>query len=473
MDLETSSKELANCTYTGNNCIIPEYIQNTIIVELLIDNALYALKSHRVDNIFEPIPETWKINNINPANAIVHYNLCVDYDHIIQSIKLSTSDEKLIDKIGIHTYGFIKFIISTNKSINIEKCKIMSENIIDVSEMHIRSQQKNVLQYKFNYTQDIEDIFTKQKTVYLYHGSPYENWYSIMRTGIKIGSKNKKLFLNGAVHGDGIYLSNDITLSLGYSSTGGIANASTSTYISTTELNKKVLAIFEVIDKPHWKKTDNIFVIDDENALILRYLLVLNNCRFLSETIAKTLNDKLTSGKQKQFELEKSQEIEAKMSKAYSKRLMMEYKKLATQNPDTLGFSMKLATEDNLRIWQLFIHKIDNAKLSGQMARLNIPYIEMEFTFPEGYPIDPPFIRIIHPHFKSLTGHITSGGSICMEAVSKSGWVPTTSVEALIIQIRLVLNEGDATIDEANYNKRYTMEDARIAFARAMTAHGW
>ena len=131
---------------------------------------------------------------------------------------------------------------------------------------------------------------------------------------------------------------------------------------------------------------------------------------------------------------------------------------------------MKLAEESNLRIWQLFIHKIDNEKLATQMAKLNIPYIEMEFTFPDVYPIEPPFIRIIHPHFKSFTGHITIGGSICMEAISKSGWVPTTNVEALITQVKLILSDGGADIDETNYNQKYNMADAKEAFERVATS---
>lgn len=448
--------DLAICTYTGNNCIIPEYTQHSDVVELLIDNACYALNCPRYENIFEPIPETWKQYGLTATTAKEQLNIITDTTRIIDAIQNSNSDEALIEKIGEYTYGFIKFIISTNKAINMEKCLLI--NPIGLSIINSK-----ILQYKFNYTRDVEDIFNTQKTVYLYHGSPYENWYSIMRSGIKIGSKNKKLFLNGAVYGDGIYLSNDINMSLGY--TGRYAS-------SSTPDKKYMLAIYEVIDNPKWKKTDNIFVIDDENALILRYIIVLNNCS-LPQTITETLNAKLNSGEQKKFNMEKEKATEVALSKAYSKRLMMEYKKLIKQKPETLGFSMKLAIEDNLRIWQLFIIKPENAKLEAQMRHYNIPHIEMEFTFPEAYPIEPPFIRIVYPRFKSLTGHITQGGSICMEAVSKSGWIPTTNVEALITQVKLILSEGDAVIDDCNYNKRYDMATAREAFARAMEVHKW
>ena len=51
--------------------------------------------------------------------------------------------------------------------------------------------------------------------------------------------------------------------------------------------------------------------------------------------------------------------------------------------------------------------------------------------------------------------------------------IPTTNVEALITQVKLILSEGDAVIDDCNYNKRYDMATARDAFARAMEVHKW
>jgi ubiquitin-protein ligase len=431
--MEEMQNVFANCTYTGNNCIIPEYMQNSHIVELLIDNACYALNCNRVANIFEPIPETWKQANINPENAIKHFNLCTDSNKIIADIISSSSDEILIAKIGENTYGFIKFVISTYQSngiIGIIPYKLFTS----ASTECISNQYK--FQYKFIYTQDIENLFSKQKTIYLYHGSPYENWYSIMRTGIKIGSTNKKLFLNGAVHGNGIYLSNDINLSLGYTNTNTNTN-NTNTF--------KVLAIYEVIDNPNWKKTENIFVINDENALILRYIIVLNNSTLPIE-ICTTLNNKLQSGKLKEFELEKTKESDLAMSKAYSKRLMIEYKKLIKKTQDDTGLTIKLPEEGNLRKWHLFIHKVNNDNLATQMAKLNITYIEMEFTFPETYPIEPPFIKIITPQFESLPGSITTDNHICIKLLDKTSWIPTTSVEDVINQIKLIFSDRNIFI---------------------------
>jgi len=75
--------------------------------------------------------------------------------------------------------------------------------------------------------------------------------------------------------------------------------------------------------------------------------------------------------------------------------------------------------------------------------------------FPKDYPMNPPFVRVIRPRFKFLTGsysnmlvlsilytlacayknlsastgHITIGGSICMQMLTRSGWSPSNDIE--------------------------------------------
>ena len=38
------------------------------------------------------------------------------------------------------------------------------------------------------------------------------------------------------------------------------------------------------------------------------------------------------------------------------------------------------------------------------------------------YPFAPPFARVILPRFKFKSGHVTTGGSICMQLLTTSGW---------------------------------------------------
>jgi ubiquitin-protein ligase len=453
--------DITNCTYTGNNSVISAYVQNPSIVELLLDNAYYALKCSRCDNIFDPIPTTWKDLGIESPQKIAEIlEIKMDITNIMKAIMISTSDEHLISQIGENTYGFIKFALSSISITNMCKSNIITP--YDFENEKLTNAVSKIRQYKITYSEDIELKFSSNNTVLRFHGSPYENWWSILRKGIMIGSNNKKICLNGAAYGEGIYLSNVINLSLEYS---GLATT------NITEL--KGLAIYEVIDDPKWKKTSNIFVINDESALILRYFMVIENFGSLNTNIYEIINFKLNSGKLMELEKEKTKLAAVTQTNAYSKRLMMEYKMLMKKKPEDLGFTMKLAEEGNMKVWQLFITNVENDPLALQMQKLNIPYIEMEIIFPDTYPIEPPFARIVYPHFQSMSGHVTSGGSICMEALSKSGWVPTTNIESLITQIKLVLSDGCAKIDKRNYAQRYSIHDAKIAFDRAVATHGW
>jgi len=45
----------------------------------------------------------------------------------------------------------------------------------------------------------------------------------------------------------------------------------------------------------------------------------------------------------------------------------------------------------------------------------------------------PPFVRIIRPRFRFLTGHITVGGSICLQVLTVSGWSPSNDIEVYFI----------------------------------------
>lgn len=59
-----------------------------------------------------------------------------------------------------------------------------------------------------------------------FHGSPVENWHSILRNGLKNAS-GTKFQLNGAAYGSGIYISPHSATSFGYSQIGyGTPNTS-------------------------------------------------------------------------------------------------------------------------------------------------------------------------------------------------------------------------------------------------------
>jgi len=63
------------------------------------------------------------------------------------------------------------------------------------------------------------------------------------------------------------------------------------------------------------------------------------------------------------------------------------------------------------------------------------PTLDFEMTFPENFPFEPPFIRVIKPKFAFRTGHVTIGGSICMESITPAGWSSARSIEGIFMEI--------------------------------------
>jgi len=106
------------------------------------------------------------------------------------------------------------------------------------------------------------------------------------------------------------------------------------------------------------------------------------------------------------------------------------------------------------------------------MQKLGVDHILIHCTFPSNYPFQPPYIRVIRPRFKYRTGHVTIGGSICMELLTNKGWSPQNTVEAVLVSVRSQLIEGGAKLDFSNRSE-YSVEEAKVAFDRLVREHGW
>jgi len=487
---------------TQDNYVSSKWRAQPVVCNFLIRNAYCAMLSSRANIIFDPFPTFWlSKSSSSTARAsseriellgddikqfVRDHNIITNLETVIAMVSESYNDAEILERLNQRTYELIRFILEGNKMLLKPDNLLCTGDIIQVQrEQESLEMQKletvgdvsvnvdildGVIQFKVEHTALVEDRFRGRDTIYLYHGSRAENWYSIMANGIKIGSTGK-YFLNGAAYGNGIYLSNDINLSLGYSNSRSILSSSS---IAKEECQNMILAIFQVINNPRWHKNGSIYVVEDEKALVLRYLLVFNDMRNpLVQGIFKTINIKLNSGGIQATEKQKK-EMEAKnITTIHNKRLMREYQAIMKQSSDVLGFQVRLAEEDQLGKWMIYLERVDNPRLEEQMRRLGIPAIEIEITFKESYPIAPPFIRVVYPHFKFHSGHITVGGSLCMEMLTNQGWSPTFNVENVITQIKMAISDGGGEIDEFNYNKRYTMNEAIEAFKRVMSVHGW
>ena len=437
---------LCNCLLLDNT-ITKEYQRykdspKVVVLDFIIETAYKACISGRRNIIFEPMPSY--IQNVATKNNKEVWGVIDDFvknwgfDKMLKTIKKSDTDEELYSEIGDVAYAFVKFALKSNKTLIYQSNLFNSQDVISASsnEEHanvIVEQLVNITQLSVKHTHQEEEKFKKAKqTCYLYHGSAVENWYSIMRNGLKVGS-NSKYFKNGAAHGAGIYLSNTINLSIGYSAG-----------------DKIIVAVYEVMgSKSDYRKTESIYVVPDENKVLLKYLLVFPYSQrygYLGAEVANVLNQKFDTGI-KSDQSAKQNTINNKRMK----RLMREFKILSEQDQDTLGFRFEVEDDTNFNVWKIYIKDFEgNDNIHNDMKTLNIKEVELEFNFNENYPFEPPFVRVIYPRFDFRTGHVTVGGSICMELLTNQGWDPTTSISTVITYVKSAILEGDGRIDHVN-----------------------
>ncbi|KAJ5538026.1 hypothetical protein N7494_007505 [Penicillium frequentans] len=148
--------------------------------------------------------------------------------------------------------------------------------------------------------------------------------------------------------------------------------------------------------------------------------------------------------------------------------------------PAELGWCIDPNLISTVYQWIVELHSFDSALPLAQdlkAARLNS--VVLELRFPNDFPMNPPFARVIRPRFLEFAagggGHVTAGGAICMELLSNSGWSPVTSIESVLLQVRLALSTTEPRPARLARGSRrdYGIGEAVAAFKRACLSHGW
>ncbi|KAG1676351.1 hypothetical protein FOA52_001146 [Chlamydomonas sp. UWO 241] len=165
---------------------------------------------------------------------------------------------------------------------------------------------------------------------------------------------------------------------------------------------------------------------------------------------------------------------------------------------------------DGMMTWRFHVSNFDpdmasgralNADLRALAAKHGQGFILMECTFPENYPTEPLFLRIVSPRCMWYTGHVTAGGSICIESLvntgTPAGWQPEygfASMVTLVLANMLDCEEmdvrtatgpggksGPLRIDlQGQYHggpgsviREYAQTEAKGAYQRMVANHGW
>ncbi|PYH93139.1 hypothetical protein BO71DRAFT_355965 [Aspergillus ellipticus CBS 707.79] len=128
--------------------------------------------------------------------------------------------------------------------------------------------------------------------------------------------------------------------------------------------------------------------------------------------------------------------------------------------------------------WVVELHSFDpSLPLARDLKQFGLTSIVLELRFPPEFPISPPFVRVIRPRFLPFMhqggGHVTAGGAMCMELLTSSGWLPTATIESVLMQVRLAICSTDPWPARLAKGRDYAFQDAVAAFIRACQVHGW
>ena len=147
-----------------------------------------------------------------------------------------------------------------------------------------------------------------------------------------------------------------------------------------------------------------------------------------------------------------------------------------------LGWYIDFDKLENLFQWVFELHSFDNnIPLAADMKANNVNSIVMEMRFGPDYPITPPLVRVIRPRFLPFLqgggGHVTAGGSVCMELLTGTGWLPSYELPSVLMQVHLALStaEPPARLEMHGMlsQRDYGIVEAMAGYMRAAATHGW
>ncbi|KAI0208171.1 Protein mono-ADP-ribosyltransferase PARP8 [Lamellibrachia satsuma] len=260
------------------------------VVEVLVTMAGAACMSQRQELIFDPYPTV--VDPKNPSDlAFEPRNK--NFEKVSKALDAFLSMQQMtnlygsqlkqeLDRRNILAYPLLQWIITSNRS-----------HIVKLPEDKQLAFMHTPHQFLLLSSPPAKEaIFRAERQKYgstfAFHGSPLENWHSILRHGL-MNASDTKLQMNGRVHGKGIYLSPMSSTSFGYSrmaqcapSIGPARHGATrgAPAIKTKERflrtkNPKCVALCEVVTSDCLKKCTNaIWLTQNPDHVCTRFFFV-------------------------------------------------------------------------------------------------------------------------------------------------------------------------------------------------------
>lgn len=172
-------------------------------------------------------------------------------------------------------------------------------------------------------------------------------------------------------------------------------------------------------------------------------------------------------------------------SSTATRRLQGELKSVLKVQESTplheLGWYINPDSVTNVYQWVFEFHSFDEKlPLAQDMKTLGVKSIVLEARFGRSFPMSPPFVRVIKPRFLGFQqgggGHVTLGGALCMELLTNNGWSAVSSMESVLLQVRLAMTSMEprpARLLLGHGIKTYGTGEAKEAYLRACKIHNW
>ncbi|KAH8432678.1 putative ubiquitin conjugating enzyme [Aspergillus melleus] len=415
----------------------------------------------------------------------------------------------------------------------------------------------------------------KHSTLFAWHGSALHNWHSILREGLHFN-----YVAHGRAYGNGVYMSPNFDLSLGYTAGGTI-------WPNSLLKVSKAIVLNEVVNAPgEFVTSQGCYVVSQLDWIQSRYLFVecKDSTKYSGATAARSFYDQdpnrrafgcqneavaiplsalssrrmatasdsptKVAGRAKKLKLPAKDSkdnddddassvmtlledrmlldwgTDEELQKRYGEgdfdnRPLQNNSSLTDFRPGTLReSSVKLlgppqyattkATKvlqqhlqetlkvqereplhelgwyidhhliENVYQWIVELHSFDpSLPLAKDLKKLGLTSVVLELRFPPQFPMSPPFVRVIRPRFVMFSqgggGHITPGGALCMELLTTSGWSPVSSIEAVLLQVRMAITSTDPRPARLQMSDRsdYSVGEAIDAYVRVCRVHNW
>lgn len=241
------------------------------VVDLLISTTYLAAVSTRRNLVFSPFPERFllpdgKGRDYNRVTRIISAFPPLQQMNSI----LATGTKALAKRLGEidpDAYYLLRWILFSNRShikpIPFEKIK---EKMPQLNYTRMKAAFEFI-----SLPPEKEAEFNLRKanrgSLFAFHGSPNENWHSIIRNFLAVFS-NTAMQLHGAAYGKGIYFAANQLTSEAYAKTN-----TEGLHSSSFGARPQMMLIAEII-KGTAKDHSYCFTVDDAKDVITRYLLV-------------------------------------------------------------------------------------------------------------------------------------------------------------------------------------------------------